>query len=420
MNDPNGLDRLITAQLEREAAPRAPEHLLGHVAYRAARTRHRPAWATSERWISMETRAQLGAVPRTAIVLAVLGLLLAIFAGAMVAGSGGDMHAVNGRIAFANMGDIYTVEPDGSDRQVLVEGARDVRNLAWSPDGTRLAYWSGNVSVGPWTLSVVDADGSDPVTVASDVKYVVGNAFATPEWSPDGKSLAFTATTSAPCTGPGVGAMGDFCSSRVFVAAADGSTGAVQVGDPDMDARTVAWSPDGSTLAFGAGNAKDDIGLYLMDADGSDIRRIDDVPGNGYAFLRLDWSPDGTHVVGTSGDEEVWDIWVFAADGSGGIDVSDIPGQPNGLEDQVFPTYAADGALVWGGSPGLVLLEEGGVRTGLEGFAGMPVWSPDGQLIATNKADAPSDLVLVDRTGQVVTTIKDVGDTAAAWQPLPG
>jgi Tol biopolymer transport system component len=158
-----------------------------------------------------------------------------------------------------------------------------------------------------------------------------------------------------------------------------------------------------------------------MDPDGSDIRRIDDVPGKGYAILRLDWSPDGQRIVGTSGPEETWDIWVFAADGSGGVDVSDIPGQPNALDDQLFPSYADDGTLAWNNAAeqdgGLVLLEEGGSPIQLDG--NFLVWSPDGQLIATNKGDAPADLVLVDRTGQAVSTIEAVGDIVA-WQPLPG
>ena len=63
------LDRLLTDWLEADAAPRAPESLETAFVEAVARTRQRPAWATTERWISMETRAQLGVMPRVVIVL---------------------------------------------------------------------------------------------------------------------------------------------------------------------------------------------------------------------------------------------------------------------------------------------------------------------------------------------------------------
>ena len=45
-------------------------------------------------------------------------------------------------MAFADLGDIYTVNPDGSDRQLLVSEPGTQEGPSWSPDGTRLAYWS--------------------------------------------------------------------------------------------------------------------------------------------------------------------------------------------------------------------------------------------------------------------------------------
>ena len=102
---------------------------------------------------------------------------------------------------------------------------------------------------------VADADGTNPVEVASDVLEVTD--WTPADWSPDGASLAYSAMTAAMVQcGDEIIVNGSFCSSRVFVAAADGSTGAVQVGDPEMDARGPVWSPDGSTIAFGAGHAE--------------------------------------------------------------------------------------------------------------------------------------------------------------------
>src|SRR6476661_6998705 len=98
MSQDNGLDRRLTAWLDVEAAPYAPADLRMRFADGVARTRQRPAWATTERWISMETRAQLGGVPRLIIILATIGLLAALAAGAYVVASEGP--ARNGRIAF--------------------------------------------------------------------------------------------------------------------------------------------------------------------------------------------------------------------------------------------------------------------------------------------------------------------------------
>ena len=87
MTSDDGMDRRLTAWLDEEAAPHAPRGLSETVTERVTGTRRLPGWATPERWISMETRAQFGAVPRAVIVLATLALLTALAAGAIVVGS---------------------------------------------------------------------------------------------------------------------------------------------------------------------------------------------------------------------------------------------------------------------------------------------------------------------------------------------
>ena len=150
-----------------------------------------------------------------------------------------------------------------------------------------------------------------------------------------------------------------------------------------------------------------------MDADGSDVRQLSDVVGSDWAFVRVDWSRDGTKIVGQAGaadDITNWDIWVINADGSGATNVG---AHPQGI-DEIIPSWAPDrDALAWW-ADGIVLREEGADPVGLSGPDGVPMWSPDGQLLALN---TDAGLVVMDLDGTVQTTIEGTaGDVA--WQPL--
>ena len=82
------LDRLMTEWLEADAAPRAPESLETAFVEGVASTRQRPAWATTERWISMDTRAQFGVMPRAVIALLTIALLaIGAVGGFLIAGN---------------------------------------------------------------------------------------------------------------------------------------------------------------------------------------------------------------------------------------------------------------------------------------------------------------------------------------------
>jgi len=153
-------------------------------------------------------------------------------------------------------------------------------NLAWSPDGTLFAF------AGPAGLWVQDRDGSHRQTLVIDLHVV------NPEWSPDGSMLAF-----------GCRAPDDASDYRYDVCTvhADG-TGFVRFADwAGWDAVPV-WSPDGRWLAFASdrgatpgqiaqnpGGARlEGVTIYLMRADGSDVRQL--VPASArHELVPTDW-----------------------------------------------------------------------------------------------------------------------------------
>jgi dipeptidyl aminopeptidase/acylaminoacyl peptidase len=389
-------DRFRTV-LHEVGDPARPDYLDDIVA-QARHTRQRPAATFPERWLPMSIAVRRAGFPRAAILLAVALLLVGLIAATMsMVGTFrvvAPIGVTNGLIAFESGGDIMTVRSDGSDLRTIVEGA-EVGNF--SPDGRRLAYWSEVDAT--WDLVVVDPDGSDPVTIVTDVLEPDGA-----DWSPDGSRIGYAAQTRP--FEPG--------SSRVFIASVDGS-GARQIGDEDLRVREPSWSPDGSTLAFGA-NRPDAPGiwqLYLMDADGTNVRQISDVRGNGFAFVTVDWSHDGSKIVAQAGDAEdidEWDIWVIdVADGS----ATDVGAHVGG--DEIIPSWAPDrDALAW--SHDLIVYLEPGREPVDMPVVGIPVWSPDGQFLATT--NAARNLVVIDLSGTVLATLAADVENRPFWQPV--
>ncbi|HEX5203771.1 MAG TPA: hypothetical protein VFW27_27915 [Actinoplanes sp.] len=154
-------------------------------------------------------------------------------------------------IAYVRDGDIYVSSGPGEKRLTTGGGHSRPR---WSPDGKRIAYLAGGLL---WTMK---ADGTAR-------RRLTTRPAGGPSWSPDGKWIAFA---SLSCTGgPGV-----------YRIAAAGATGTPEVlfprdcrGEevPPAESATprvgaladrlrtddaVAWSPDGTKIAFRGGDCE--------------------------------------------------------------------------------------------------------------------------------------------------------------------
>jgi Tol biopolymer transport system component len=214
--------------------------------------------------------------------------------------------AANGRIAFGvNVNgntDVYTALPNGNDLRRLTTDPGFDACAAYSPDGRRIAYCSGQGG-GPVQVWTMKQNGTDK----QQVTHMSGPA-TFPDFSPDGSKIVFTAKPAGSPT------------RDVYMIGSDGS-GLTRLTSGEGDNAYSAFSPDGSKIVF----TSDRTGtrqVWLMNADGSgqqqltfDAQTKDQVP---------DWSPDGSkiaYLADTHGVADIvnpsWgDIWVMYADGS--------------------------------------------------------------------------------------------------------
>jgi Tol biopolymer transport system component len=185
---------------------------------------------------------------------------------------------LTGRIVYSSVqGDLWVVEADGSDRRRLTDSGEGVDSSpTWSPDGTRIAFRTSRGAsppgVDPSNILVVNADGSGERQLTPSRGAAAGGLFTA--WSPDGSSIAYS-------NGSGIN-----------LVRPDGS-GRRPLGVPG---ECSVWSPDGSELMFcsngiNRGEGVDNWDVFVMDADGSHVRRLTSNLAQDYPGA---WSPDGT------------------------------------------------------------------------------------------------------------------------------
>ncbi len=183
-------------------------------------------------------------------------------------------------IAYTRGGTIKVMNADGSDPRVVLGGEPEATAPdpchtggfpgGWSPDSTRIVYYSASLARQLGQVCTVSVDGSEVVSVVSEPPvYNVE-----PVWSPDGKRIAFRSIR-------------DENHDIYVVNLEDGSTQRLTE-LPALDTEP-DWSPDGQWIVFASnrdtGVATD---IYIMRADGSDVRRLTDDPAKDSYPV---WSP---------------------------------------------------------------------------------------------------------------------------------
>jgi Tol biopolymer transport system component len=246
-------------------------------------------------------------------------------------------------------------------------------------DNGRIAFMKQDAD-GFWQTWVADSDLSDQVKLTSES---ANSGWAV--WKPGGAKLAFDSDRADPDPKDSE-AIND-----IFKMNPDGSR-VVNLTHSKGFSSDPGWSPDGKKIAFASdrrsGAGRQDI--YVMDADGTTVRRVSTLPEGAVFDTAPRFSPNGKRLVFTRyrGDPGPSALFTVNMDGNGlkrltpwDNRAGDADWSPDGkkLVFEAYPSPKSHGEVYTVEADGEHLKNI--TDNGRSGGSADPVWSPNGKKI---------------------------------------
>ena len=214
----------------------------------------------------------------------------------------------------------------GARRELAAALPGEVRLAGWSGDGKQVLFWlnptiSASIASDGLSLYAIPASGGEPVEVGQSqlpyTDYVAGR--------PGSGTVAVTTGSGRPV----------WDGKRLAIANLPGSAAPIANAAPGS-VGSVAWSPDGSTLAYVAGPEASGVfggdlahqalrgrRIYLQEiGGGTSPRKLLDDPN--HRDDRAWWSPDGQWLLVSRFDsEDAASLWLVSSDGRQSTKVAD-------------------------------------------------------------------------------------------------
>jgi WD40 repeat protein len=222
-------------------------------------------------------------------------------------------------------GDIAIVLSDGSEKTILLDmagnmGINDNRHGNWLPGGNGYSYTVDDfITAEIWIRDNFEEPGR---MLLGDVATNSAHA-----WSPDGRSLAYVATTN-----------------QIFIYNLDTQTSSAVTDDQFRSATDPAWSPDGTQIAF-SGSVGGRTDIYLISIDGPELIPLTDHPGSDQSPA---WSPNGSKIIfsSTRDGDHIKDIYMIDLN-KGSEGDGNVPWQLTFDETMdINPDWSPDGQFI--------------------------------------------------------------------------
>jgi Tol biopolymer transport system component len=290
----------------------------------------------------------------------------------------------NCKIVFTSNRDgnfqIYSMNPDGSDKKRLIINPGVGFDLKWSPNGKKIAFTSthrpkDNQEALEWNkqgvkgasnleIHIMNSDGTQQKKLTDSLH---DDYF--PMWSPGGEKMTFISRRDG--------------NDELYLMNSDGTAPKNLTNNPSRDLGGF-WSPDGKKILFQS-NREGNDDIYVMNSDGTEQKRLTDSLGNDFGAC---WSPDGKKIVYVS-EQKVEDrlkrdktreIYIMNSDGS----------EQRRLTNNVGRDYAT-------------------------------FWSPDGgKILFESNRDGNPEIYIMNPDGSEQTnlTINPARDGSPSWSPF--
>ncbi len=306
--------------------------------------------------------------------------------------------------AFSGLNDhLFTFQPGTRDYLQFTAGLAEDSSPAWSPDGQRVAFLTVSGGSESNQVYLANADGNHiralpmpdfshyiaPAPEARVLKDPIDPLYGAPHWSPDGQWLAMAVWTNSG-------------SQFLVIQSAATPVDSLLLPVQGIDLTYVAWSPDGSAIAYLA-NGERELRVWwprLPLEAGKNPRSLN-FDGSWDDVFGLAWSPDSSQLALLGGlrEQDVIQVDLHLIDTSGKLlqtmpistgiltrgpkRSSNLAWSPDGRYLAFIPVFT-NSELVYG----RIMLIRAGANSPMPPLAEMDwdiksfAWSPDGQWLA--------------------------------------